>query len=64
MKLKTKKIALKRLKITGSGKILRRPVRQDHFNAKESGKKTRRKHGLKKAPLANQRKIKKWLPYL
>lgn len=64
MKLKTKKIALKRLKITGSGKVLRRPVHQDHFNAKESGRKTRRKRGFKKAPLANQKKIKKWLPYI
>jgi len=42
-KLKTRKALLKRIKITGKGKILRRPVHQGHFNAKDSGNKTRSK---------------------
>lgn len=44
-KLKTKKALLKRIKITGSGKILKRRPHQDHFNAKESGNQTRGKRG-------------------
>jgi large subunit ribosomal protein L35 len=39
--MKTKKSILKRFKITRTGKILRRPVGQDHYLAKKSGKKIR-----------------------
>jgi len=37
---KTNKSILKRLKITGNKKILRRKTKQNHFNAKETGQKT------------------------
>ena len=63
MKLKTRKSVLKRIKITGSGKILRRPVHQDHFNAKESGQKTRRKRKTKKLQRISGKKIRRMLPY-
>lgn len=43
--LKTKKALLKRVKITGRKKILKRPPHQNHFNAKESGEQTRNKRG-------------------
>jgi len=47
---KTKKALLKRIKITGSGKITKRPNHQNHFNAKEDGNATRGKRGDKIAP--------------
>ena len=47
---KTKKALLKRIKITGSGKIMKRPPGQNHFNAKDSGNKTRQKRGDKVGP--------------
>ena len=43
MKLKTKKLLQKRVKITKKKKILIRTGGQDHFNSRESGKVTRNK---------------------
>lgn len=37
--MKTNKSFLKRLKITRNGKVLSRKTGQNHFNAKESGRK-------------------------
>jgi len=42
-KLKTKKTVAKRFRITPTGKVLRRHGGQDHFNARNSGKITRKK---------------------
>jgi ribosomal protein L35 len=53
-KLKTRKALLKRIKVTGRGKILRRPVHQSHFNAKDSGQKTRSKRKSRKLKLINK----------
>lgn len=39
--MKTRKSITKRFKITKTGKILRRPVGQNHYQAKKSGKKKR-----------------------
>ncbi len=47
---KTNKSFLKRIKITGSGKIMKRTPGQNHFNAKDSGSKGQRKHGDVTAP--------------
>ncbi|OGN27273.1 MAG: hypothetical protein A2941_00235 [Candidatus Yanofskybacteria bacterium RIFCSPLOWO2_01_FULL_49_17] len=47
---KTKKALLKRIKITASGKILKRHPGQNHFNAKDSGNRGRAKHGDIVAP--------------
>jgi len=47
---KTKKALLKRVKITGSGKIMKRSPGQNHFNAKDSGNQTRQKRGYKDTP--------------
>lgn len=47
---KTNRSFLKRVKITGRGKIMKRP-RQDYFNAtKNSGDRTRQKRGRITAP--------------
>lgn len=42
-KLKTSKTAIKRFKITGTGKLLKRRAGQDHFNSRESGRTTKNK---------------------
>ncbi len=47
MPTKTVKFATKRLRLTKKGKVLFRPNRQNHFNAKQSGDQTRQKRGLK-----------------
>lgn len=43
---KTRKTILKRFKITKTGKVLARPVGQNHFLAKQKGKKRRLKRKL------------------
>lgn len=45
--MKTNKFATKRLKLTKKGKVLFRPARQNHFNAKQSGDQKRQKRGNK-----------------
>jgi len=48
--MKTNKALMKRVKITGRGKLMKRPPGQNHFNSKDSGNGTRGKHGDKLAP--------------
>ena len=43
MKTKTHKATAKRLKVTKTGKVLKRYAGQDHFNSRDSGKITRKK---------------------
>lgn len=62
-KLKTKKSVLKRFKITASGKILHRPVHQDHFNARDTGKKKRLKRRWLQVTGAQVKALRKLLPY-
>lgn len=58
---KTKKALLKRVKITGRSKIMKRPPHQNHFNAKDSGNKTRQKRGDKIGPHELIRSAKSFL---
>ncbi|MBU1176958.1 MAG: 50S ribosomal protein L35 [Patescibacteria group bacterium] len=62
IKLKTNKALSKRIKVTGSGKILKRALHQSHFNAKESGNKTRRKRKTSEMSSVDIKKIKQILP--
>jgi len=64
-KLKTRKSVAKRFKITGGKKkkILKRTAGQDHFNAREGGKVTRRKRRDKTVSKADEKNIKNFLPY-
>ncbi len=64
MKLKTKKILSKRVKVTGGKKIMIRAGGQDHFNSRESGKVTKNKRRNKELSSANKKVIKKFLPYI
>lgn len=43
MKLKTNKTLAKRFSVTKKGKLLKRYAGQNHFNARDSGKITRKK---------------------
>lgn len=63
-KLKTRKALLKRIKITKQKKILHRPIHQGHFNAKESGNKTRQKRKSSQLASVNRKSIKRILPHL
>ncbi len=59
---KTNKTVTKRIKITGGKKIIRRKQNQSHFNAKESGNKTRSKRKDIQIPSTSKKIIKKLLP--
>ena len=50
MSFKTNKSFLTRIKITSTGKIMKRPPGQNHFNAKDSGQGSRNKRNDKIAP--------------
>ena len=63
-KLKTKKAAAKKVKITKKKKVIRRKSGQNHYNSKETGKKGREKKSdsrLFKTDEANY--LKRGLPY-
>lgn len=47
---KTNKSFSKRVKITGTGKIMKRHPGQNHFNSKDTGNQSRNKHGDKVGP--------------
>lgn len=63
MAMKTHKATAKRVKITSTGKILKRKAGQDHFNSRESGNTTRNKRTDVTFTSAVRKAIKKALPY-
>jgi large subunit ribosomal protein L35 len=62
-KIKTHKATVKRFKITGTGKVLKRKAGQDHFNARESGNTTRGKRVDINADIKFVKTIKQLTPY-
>jgi len=63
-KLKTPKSVAKRIRITKTGKVMKKKCGQDHFNAREGSKTTRHKRKLGEInSLKIQRNIKKFLPH-
>jgi large subunit ribosomal protein L35 len=62
-KLKTRKAAAKRVKITAKKKVLRRGVGQGHFNAREDGKTTRSKRTDEQLFKTDAENVLKNLPY-
>jgi len=62
-KLKTKKSISKRFRATGKGKLMRRSVGQDHFNARNTGDAVRGKR-KDKSLADSDKQIKKQLPYI
>ncbi|MDA1038264.1 MAG: 50S ribosomal protein L35 [bacterium] len=63
MKQKTHKALSKRVKITGTGKVLKRTAGQDHFNSQESGKTTRNKRRDKTFTGTQKAAMKTLMPY-
>ncbi len=64
MKLKTKKLLRKRVRITSRKKVIIRTAGQDHFNSRESSKVTKNKRRDKELSSVNIKTVKKLLPYL
>lgn len=62
-KLKTHKATAKRIQITKNKKVKKKPGGQDHFNAKESGKKTRNKRRKTDVSKTITQTIKRLMPY-
>lgn len=63
-KLKTKKAAAKRFKVTGTGKLKRMKAYKSHILTKKT---TKRKRNLRKATMTdatNVKAMKKILPYM
>ncbi|MDO4942540.1 MAG: 50S ribosomal protein L35 [Lachnospiraceae bacterium] len=63
-KMKTKRAAAKRFKVTGSGKLKRNKAYKSHILTKKT---TKRKRNLRKATMTdatNEKVMKKILPYL
>lgn len=61
--MKTHKALAKRVKITRTGKIIKRKAGQDHFNSRESGNVTRMKRTDVSMTSTLRKAIKAMLPY-
>lgn len=56
-----KKTVSKRIKMTKTGKLMRRKMAQDHFRAKKRGVQLHRKRGDRQLTAANSKAILKYL---
>lgn len=63
MKLKSHQIAVKRFHITKKKKLLKRYTGQDHFNARDPGKITRKKRRDVQISKSFRKTLKKLIPY-
>lgn len=63
MAIKTNKSMVKRMKVTASGKIIKRKAGQDHFNSRESGNTTRNKRTDVGVSKTLKRALKTLMPY-
>jgi large subunit ribosomal protein L35 len=61
MKLKTHKALKKRLKVTKTGKMMKRYSGQDHFNSRNPGKITRKKRRDTTLSPSHQKAVKELL---
>ena len=61
--MKTHKATAKRVRITSTGKVIKRKAGQDHFNSRESGNVTRNKRTDLQMAKTLQKTIKSLLPY-
>lgn len=62
-KLKTRKSVVKKVKITGSGKLKTRATGQNHYNSRNTGAETRAKRQDSDVYPAVAKNIKASLPY-
>jgi large subunit ribosomal protein L35 len=61
-KVKTHKGTVKRLRVSGTGKLMHRTMGQDHFNSRETGKVTKNKRRDQVLSDVNT-KLKLLIPY-
>ncbi len=62
-KMKTRKSISKKVKVTGTGKLLRRSTGHNHYNSRDTGAATRAKrkdHGIFRT---EEKNIQKAMPY-
>ena len=62
-KLKTNKSASKRIRITRTGKAIKRTAGQGHFNARESGKTSMNKRSDASLSKQGTKLVKQLMPY-
>jgi len=62
MKQKTHKALSKRVKVTGTGKVLKRTAGQDHYNSTERGNTTRNKRSDKTFLAAGKGTLRTLMP--
>jgi len=62
-KMKTKKAASKRLKVTGSGKLMHRQTGQGHLLSKKSRRRKRRLSADKEVASGDAKHVADLLPY-
>lgn len=60
-KMRTKKSAAKRFKVTGTGKVQRRQTRQNHLLSKKTSTKKRALSGERTVAAAEARKVRRLL---
>ncbi len=63
MKLKTNRSAAKRLKVTGSGKVMRRKGWKSHLLSGKNATRKRRLSGSVEVDKDNKTNLKRMLPY-
>ena len=63
-KMKTKRAAAKRFKLTGSGKLMRFKANKRHILTKKSTKRKRKRRQPIRADATNIKTMKKIMPYL
>ncbi|MFA6160551.1 MAG: 50S ribosomal protein L35 [Patescibacteria group bacterium] len=61
--MKTHKAVAKRVRVTKTGKVMKRHGGQDHFNARDSGNATRKKRRDQSVAKQYERNIKNLLPF-
>lgn len=60
-KIKTRRSIRKRFRITGRKKLMRRAAGQDHFNARDTGKRTKRKRRDVELHASDQRAVRRMI---
>ena len=55
---------MKRFKLSGTGKLLRRSAKTNHFNARQDGGARRGKRGQHVLAKVNKKDVKNLMPYL
>lgn len=63
-KIRTRKSASKRLRVTGSGKLMARHAYNSHLLTRKSAKRKRRLHQDLVLSSANEKQAKRMAPYL